>query len=104
MGVVAGRLADDVVVTDEDPRGEDRLAICEQIAAGAERAGKRRGDTLHVIADRAEAIAFALAGAGPGDSVLFAGKGHESSIESGGRHLPWNERAAVLDVLGRSGR
>jgi UDP-N-acetylmuramoyl-L-alanyl-D-glutamate--2,6-diaminopimelate ligase len=104
MGEVAGRLADVVVVTDEDPRGEDRLAICEQIAAGAERAGKRRGDTLHVIPDRAEAIAFALAGAAPGDTVLCAGKGHESSIESGGRSLPWNERTAVLDALARAGR
>ncbi len=44
MGEVAGRLADVIVVTDEDPRGEDRVAICEQIAAGAERAGARRGE------------------------------------------------------------
>ena len=66
MGAVAGRLADVVVVTDEDPRGEDRVAICEQIAAGAEHAGARRGDTLHVIPDRAEAIAFALNAAGAG--------------------------------------
>ncbi len=80
MGEVAARLADVVVVTDEDPRGEDRVAICEQIAGGAERAGARRGDTLHVIPDRAEAIAFALRGAAPGDTVLCAGKGHESSI------------------------
>jgi UDP-N-acetylmuramoyl-L-alanyl-D-glutamate--2,6-diaminopimelate ligase len=104
MGEVAGRLADVVVVTDEDPRDEDRVTICEQIAAGAERAGKRRGDTLHVIPERAEAIAFALAGAAPDDTVLFAGKGHESSIESGGRSLPWNERAAVLEALAGIGR
>jgi UDP-N-acetylmuramoyl-L-alanyl-D-glutamate--2,6-diaminopimelate ligase len=101
MGEVASRLADIVVVTDEDPRGENRAAICEQIAAGAERAGARRGDTLHVIPDRPEAIAFALAGAAPGDTVLCAGKGHESSIVTASGSIPWDERAVVEDALRR---
>jgi UDP-N-acetylmuramoyl-L-alanyl-D-glutamate--2,6-diaminopimelate ligase len=99
MGEVAGRLADVVVVTDEDPRGEDRVAICEQISAGAEYAGARRGDTLHVIPDRAQAIAFAVNGAGPGDTVLCAGKGHESSIITAAGSVPWDERAVVEDAL-----
>jgi UDP-N-acetylmuramoyl-L-alanyl-D-glutamate--2,6-diaminopimelate ligase len=99
MGEVAGRLADVVVVTDEDPRGEDRVAICEQIAAGAEHAGARRGDTLRVIPDRTEAIAFALAGASPGDTVLCAGKGHESSIIGAAGSRPWDERAVVEEAL-----
>jgi UDP-N-acetylmuramoyl-L-alanyl-D-glutamate--2,6-diaminopimelate ligase len=99
MGAVAARLADVAVVTDEDPREEDRLAICEQIAVGAVAAGAVRGDTLHVIPDRAEAVAFATSRAAPGDTVLFAGKGHESSIESAGRSLPWNERTAVIAAL-----
>jgi UDP-N-acetylmuramoyl-L-alanyl-D-glutamate--2,6-diaminopimelate ligase len=99
MGAVAARLADVVVVTDEDPRDEDRVAICEQIAAGAEAAGASRGDTLHVIPERREAVEFAVAGAAAGDTVLFAGKGHESSIVAGGRSLPWNERAAVSKAL-----
>ncbi len=99
MGEIAGRLADVVVVTDEDPRHEDRVAICEQIAAGAVHGGRRRGDTLHVIPDRSEAIAFALRGAEPGDTVLCAGKGHESSIVWGDKSLPWSERTAVLTAL-----
>ncbi len=99
MGEVAGRLADVVVVTDEDPRGEDRAAICEQIAAGAEHAGARRGDTLHVIPDRTEAIAFALGGAAPGDTVLCAGKGHESSVITATGSVPWDERAVVEEIL-----
>ncbi len=103
MGDVAGRLADIAVVTDEDPRAEDRLAICEQIAAGAERAGSRRGDTLHVIPDRAEAIAFALSAATPGDTVLLAGKGHESSIIGADGSVPWDERAVAEHVLRRQG-
>ncbi|PZR84370.1 MAG: UDP-N-acetylmuramoyl-L-alanyl-D-glutamate--2,6-diaminopimelate ligase [Candidatus Aeolococcus gillhamiae] len=101
MGEVAASLADVVVVTDEDPRSEDRVAICEQIAAGAERAGARRGDTLHVIPDRAEAIRYALAGAEAGDTVLFAGKGHESSIVTAAGTVPWDERAVVVDALRR---
>jgi UDP-N-acetylmuramoyl-L-alanyl-D-glutamate--2,6-diaminopimelate ligase len=99
MGEVAGRLADVVVATDEDPRHEDRVAICEQIAAGAILAGARRGDTLHVIPDRSEAIDFAIRRAQPGDTVLCAGKGHESSIVWGDKSLPWNERTAVLSAL-----
>jgi UDP-N-acetylmuramoyl-L-alanyl-D-glutamate--2,6-diaminopimelate ligase len=99
MGEVAGRLADVVVVTDEDPRGEDREAICEQIAAGAERAGQRRGDGLHVIPDRGDAIAFALRGAADGDTVLCAGKGHESSIVTAQGSTPWDERAVVERAL-----
>jgi UDP-N-acetylmuramoyl-L-alanyl-D-glutamate--2,6-diaminopimelate ligase len=101
MGAVAARLADVVVITDEDPREEDRAAICEQIALGAERAGARRGDTLFVIPDRAEAIAFALGGAAPGDTVLCAGKGHESSIIAAAGSAAWDERAVVEAALRR---
>ena len=52
MGGVAARLADVVVVTDEDPRGEDRVAILEEIGRAAEAAGATRGDRLHLIPDR----------------------------------------------------
>ena len=101
MGEVAGRLADRIVVTDEDPRGEDPVAICEAIASGAVRGGARRGETLHVVPDRAEAIALAVDGAEPGDTVLFAGKGHESSIVQATGPVPWDERAAVAAALRR---
>ena len=99
MGAVAARLADVAVVTDEDPRDEDRVAICEQIAAGALAAGAVRGESLHVIPDRSEAVAFATSHAAPHDTVLFAGKGHESSIEFAGSSRPWNEREAVVAAL-----
>src|SRR5205807_2073817 len=107
MGGVAARLADAVVLTDEDPRGEDRSAILEAIAAGARAAGGRDGDGLWLIPDRAVAIAFAVAGAAPGDTVLLAGKGHEASIIGPGGAVPWDERgaaeAAVRDRLARDG-
>jgi UDP-N-acetylmuramoyl-L-alanyl-D-glutamate--2,6-diaminopimelate ligase len=103
MGRVAGERCSLVVVTDEDPRGEDNLAILDQIAAGAESAGRRRGEDVLCIADRREAIAIAFARAGAGDVVLLAGKGHEQSIiMSDGPH-PWDERSEALAALGRMG-
>ena len=66
QGRVAGERCRVVVATDEDPRGEDPLAILEQIAGGAEAAGKRRGDDLLLIPDRRAAIDAAFARARPG--------------------------------------
>jgi UDP-N-acetylmuramoyl-L-alanyl-D-glutamate--2,6-diaminopimelate ligase len=99
MGSVAARDADVSVITDEDPRHEDRDAILEQIAAGAIAAGGRRGDTVLVIPDREEAIAFAVAHAAPGDTVLCAGKGHEKTLETAAGELPWNERAVATAAI-----
>ena len=99
MGRIAGERCRLVVVTDEDPRGEDRLAILDEIAAGAEAAGRRRGTDLLVIADRSQAIREALARARPGDVVLLAGKGHESSIIGPAGPVPWDERAAAAAAL-----
>ncbi len=101
MGAIAAGLADQVVVTSEDPRGEDPGAICEAIAAGAEAAGGEPGATVHVIVDRAEAVDFAIAAALPGDTVLLAGKGHEASILVGRAPRPWSERAAAEAALRR---
>jgi UDP-N-acetylmuramoyl-L-alanyl-D-glutamate--2,6-diaminopimelate ligase len=101
MGRAAARLADVVVVTDEDPRGEDRLAIVEEIAAAAEAAGAARGTALHLIPDRAQAVDFAIGRASPGDTVLLAGKGHERTIETASGPVPWDERAEAEAVLRR---
>jgi UDP-N-acetylmuramoyl-L-alanyl-D-glutamate--2,6-diaminopimelate ligase len=90
-----------VVLTDEDPRGEDRDQILEAIAAGARRAGMRDGDNLFLVPDRAGAVAHAVAHARPGDTVLLAGKGHESCILTAGGSVPWDERAAAEDAVRR---
>jgi UDP-N-acetylmuramoyl-L-alanyl-D-glutamate--2,6-diaminopimelate ligase len=103
MGRIAAERCRLVVVTDEDPRSEDRMAILEAIAAGAETAGAERDRTLLVIADRGDAIAAAFERARPGDTVLLAGKGHERSIIGPAGPAPWNERAeaeAVLHAMG----
>ncbi|MGH7750443.1 MAG: glutamate ligase domain-containing protein, partial [Candidatus Dormibacteria bacterium] len=101
MGEVAARLAHAVVLTDEDPRGEDRDQILEAIAAGAVGAGMRRGDNLFLVPDRASAVAHAVDHARPGDTVLLAGKGHESCILTAEGSLPWDERAAAEDAVRR---
>jgi UDP-N-acetylmuramoyl-L-alanyl-D-glutamate--2,6-diaminopimelate ligase len=103
MGRIAGERARIVVVTDEDPRGEDRGAILDAIARGAESAGRRRDHDLLVIADRRAAIEAAFERARPGDIVLLAGKGHEQAIIGPDGPRPWDERAEAEAALRRAG-
>jgi UDP-N-acetylmuramoyl-L-alanyl-D-glutamate--2,6-diaminopimelate ligase len=103
MGRIAGDRCRLVVVTDEDPRGEDRMAILEAIGRGAEAAGRRRDRDLLLIADRRSAIEAALERARPGDVVLLAGKGHEPSIIGPDGPQPWHEREAVEAALSALG-
>jgi UDP-N-acetylmuramoyl-L-alanyl-D-glutamate--2,6-diaminopimelate ligase len=99
MGRIAAQMADFFVITDEDPRDEDRETILYDIAAGAEALGKRQGTDFLCIADRAEAIATAFAHAHPEDTVLLAGKGHEQSIIIGREKLPWDDRRVARTQL-----
>lgn len=101
MGSVAARLADISVITDEDPRGEDRDSILEQIAAGALAAGGERDRNVFVIPDREEAIGYAVAHAAPGDTVLCAGKGHEKTLETASGDISWNEREIAIAAIRR---
>ena len=103
MGRIAGERCRLVVVTDEDPRGEDRDAILDAIARGAEAAGRRRGHDLLLISDRPAAIEAAFERARPGDVVLLAGKGHEASIIGPHGPVPYDERQAAVEALGRLG-
>jgi UDP-N-acetylmuramoyl-L-alanyl-D-glutamate--2,6-diaminopimelate ligase len=103
MGRIAAQRARLVIATDEDPRGEDPIAIMEAIAAGAIAAGARRGESVLVIPDRRDAIATAIERAGPGDIVLLAGKGHEQSIIGPGGPQAWDERAVAEAALAARG-
>lgn len=103
MGRIAGERCRLVVVTDEDPRGEDREAILDEIAVGAEAVGRRRGHDLLLIPDRAAAIEAAFERARPGDLVLLAGKGHEQSIIGADGAAPWDEEAAAYSALAALG-
>jgi UDP-N-acetylmuramoyl-L-alanyl-D-glutamate--2,6-diaminopimelate ligase len=100
MGRVAAELADLVVITDDNPRDEDPDLIRATIAAGAAQAG---GSAQVVeIGDRRAAIDYAVKWARAGDTVLIAGKGHESGQTRGGQTRPFDDRdelAAALDAL-----
>ncbi len=95
MGQIASRLADVLVVTDDNPRTEDAAAIRAEIVAGA------RGGAAEVVelGDRRTAIEHALREARPGDAVLIAGKGHETGQEVGGEVLPFDDRQVAREVL-----
>lgn len=99
MGRIAAQMADFFVITDEDPREEDREQILREIAHGAESAGKHEGCDFLCIADRTQAIASAFAHAQAGDTVLLAGKGHEQSIIIGREKMPWDDRQVARDQL-----
>jgi UDP-N-acetylmuramoyl-L-alanyl-D-glutamate--2,6-diaminopimelate ligase len=99
QGQVAARYCDFLVLTDEDPRLEDRDAIIAEIAAGAEQAGKRAGSGYARIPDRPAAIRAAFERARPGDIVLLLGKGHESCIIYGTDKTPWDDAGAARAAL-----
>jgi UDP-N-acetylmuramoyl-L-alanyl-D-glutamate--2,6-diaminopimelate ligase len=106
MGEAVGRLSNVLIITTDDPRHESVEEINESIAAGAEKAGRARGDDFRLVVDRGEAIREALAQARPGDIVLLAGKGHEDRMLVGAQALPWDEAAearAALSELGVPG-
>ncbi len=93
MGEVAARLADRVIVTSDNPRSEDPLAIVEQIVAGA-------GPGVESEVDRRAAIAMAVGGAAAGDVVVIAGKGHEQGQEfEGGRKEPFDDVTVAREAL-----
>ena len=96
MGEVAARLADRAIVTSDNPRSEEPLAIIEEIRAGM--AGEEE-----VEPDRAAAIARAVEDAGEGDVIVIAGKGHEQGQELRDRTIPFDDREVARDALRRLG-
>jgi UDP-N-acetylmuramoyl-L-alanyl-D-glutamate--2,6-diaminopimelate ligase len=96
MGRVAGRGADRIVVTSDNPRSEDPAAIAAAIVAGIHDTGHR----THVLElDRAAAIGAAVATAQSGDVVLVAGKGHEDYQERDGVRRPFSDAAVATAAL-----
>ncbi|MDC7227836.1 MAG: UDP-N-acetylmuramoyl-L-alanyl-D-glutamate--2,6-diaminopimelate ligase [Spirochaetales bacterium] len=113
QGEIAARYADIIVLTDEDPRGDDAVSILEHIAAGAERAGRetggrqlgplKRNENLFLIPDRKSAIRRAFELAEPDDTVIMLGKGHESTIIYADGPIPWDEQTAAEEALAEMG-
>ncbi|WP_435864095.1 UDP-N-acetylmuramoyl-L-alanyl-D-glutamate--2,6-diaminopimelate ligase [Streptomyces spongiicola] len=102
MGAAAARYADTAVLTSDNPRSEDPLAILAAMLAGAaEVPAHKRGDVL-VEEDRAAAIAAAVARAAPGDTVLIAGKGHEQGQDIAGVVRPFDDRLVLREAIEHS--
>jgi UDP-N-acetylmuramoyl-L-alanyl-D-glutamate--2,6-diaminopimelate ligase len=95
---VACTRSDRVVVTSDNPRTEDPEAIIDEVVAG-----RPAGALAEVVrrTDRAEAIRLAVGGAGPGDIVLIAGKGHEDYQIVGRDRRPFDDRVVAREALGR---
>jgi UDP-N-acetylmuramoyl-L-alanyl-D-glutamate--2,6-diaminopimelate ligase len=99
MAETSAELADLTVLTAEDPRTESLEGILEEMAAGARSRGGSEGETFWRVADRGEAIRFALRLARPGDIVLSCGKGHEQSMCFGQTEYLWDDRTAMRAAL-----
>ena len=95
MGSIAEELADRVILTSDNPRSEDPARIIDDIAGGMSRPPERRDP------DRRRALRHALATARPGDTVVIAGKGHETTQTIGGRVQPFDDRAVAAEELRR---
>ena len=95
MGEIGGKLADYCVLTSDNPRNEDPMAILDAIEAGI----KPTGCPYTVIENRREAIRYALNFALPGDVVVLAGKGHETYQEIKGVKHPFDEKIVVAELL-----
>ena len=97
MAQVAESLADQVVLTSDNPRGEEPAAIFRDMRAGLERPSEAR-----MVEDRGTAIRQAVLESGEGDIVLIAGKGHEAWQEVQGQKIPFSDEAAVRAALGEA--
>ena len=94
MGEVTSRLADVLVVTDDNPRTEPPADIRAEILAGA-----TGGAEVHEVGDRRAAIRFAVSLARPGDTLVVAGKGHETGQELADTVLPFDDRSELRAAL-----
>ena len=95
MGEVSGRLADLTIITSDNPRFEEPVAIMDDIETGIQ---KTTGSYIK-IEDRKEAIRYAIVNGQPGDIIVLAGKGHEDYQEIKGVKYPMDERILIAEIL-----
>ena len=95
MGEVSGRLADFTIITSDNPRNEEPMAIIADIVTGI----APTGGSYVEIPDRKEAIRYAIGHGQPGDIIVLAGKGHEDYQEIRGKKYPMDERVLIREVL-----
>ncbi len=103
QGEIAAKFCDTVILTDEDPRGEDSMELLEQIAKGSRKAGKTDGEDLFLIPDRPKAIRKAFSLAKAEDIVLLLGKSHENSIIYKDHVMQYDEISEAVKALAELG-
>jgi UDP-N-acetylmuramoyl-L-alanyl-D-glutamate--2,6-diaminopimelate ligase len=96
MGAVAERLADQIIITSDNPRSEDPQVIINMIRAGM----THDASNIQMITDRAAAIMTAVRHASAQDIVLVAGKGHETSQEINGKKFDFSDQEHILLAAG----
>ncbi|GAA0497371.1 UDP-N-acetylmuramoyl-L-alanyl-D-glutamate--2,6-diaminopimelate ligase [Streptomyces sp. NPDC046215] len=99
MGAALARLADTAVLTSDNPRSEDPLAILATMLAGAAEVPAHERGTVLLAEERADAIAAAVARAEPGDTVLVLGKGHEQGQDIAGVVRPFDDRQVLREAV-----
>ncbi|MCL4387246.1 MAG: UDP-N-acetylmuramoyl-L-alanyl-D-glutamate--2,6-diaminopimelate ligase [Patescibacteria group bacterium] len=99
MGEIAGRMADIVYLTDEEPGSEEPETIIEEIAPGILKAGKKEDKNYYKILDREKAIIEAIKNAETGDTIVVSGIGHQKFRLIKGIQTPWDERGIIEKAL-----
>ena len=99
MGEIVSKYADYIIVTNEDPYGENPVQIINEVASGIK--NKKEGENFWKILDRREAIQKALNIAKVGDFVVVTGKGAEETMAIGKERISWNDRKVVEEELGK---
>jgi UDP-N-acetylmuramoyl-L-alanyl-D-glutamate--2,6-diaminopimelate ligase len=99
MGTAAASASDVLVVTDDNPRSEDPAAIRAAMLAGVREVPEHRRAEVHEVAGRRDALATAVGLARPGDTLLVAGKGHETGQEIAGTVHPFDDRDVLREIL-----
>jgi UDP-N-acetylmuramoyl-L-alanyl-D-glutamate--2,6-diaminopimelate ligase len=103
MGAAAASLADVAILTSDNPRSEDPLAILDEMLHGVVELRKDERGRVIIEPDRAAAISLAVGMAGKGDVVLVAGKGHETGQYVGGAVLPFDDIVVTAEAIARRG-
>src|SRR5207244_11026587 len=101
MGAAAARLADVAILTSDNPRSEDPLAILAEMLAGVLTVPEQQRARVIIEPDRAAAIGLAVAMAGKGDVVVVAGKGHERGQYTGTAVIPFDDREVAAAAIAR---
>ncbi|MGC2247928.1 MAG: cyanophycin synthetase, partial [Terriglobales bacterium] len=104
MGEAAGKGSDFVVLTSDNPRSEDPLAIINDAVVGLQKSGLQKSGTKYVTEpDRRKAIELAVGRAAPGDIVLLAGKGHEKTQTANGKAIRFDDVEVAREMLAKLG-